>query len=328
MTFISRLHAGSIQALAGALLPVLFLAGCSDKHKGMIDASGTLESVDVNVGAKVPGQIARLFIDEGSRVRANDTLAILDKSTLQFQWAQANAGVELARAQYQMLQNGARSEDISSAEQSLSQMESTLKNASDDYQRMKTLLSSHSVTQKQYDDAESRLAVAQAQYNTAKQNLQKTRRFARPEELAAAKARLAQAQAGADLINKQLTDACIVAPVAGIVTHKPVETGELLGAGAIVATISRLDTLNLMIYVTETDLGKVRLGGGADVVVDTYPDRSFPARVIYISPIAEFTPKNIQTKEDRTKLVFGVKLEVDNHEGILKGGMPADAYLH
>ena len=304
------------------------LAGCGNNHHGMIDASGTLESVDVNVGAKVPGQIVRLLVDQGSRVKAGDTLAILDHSTLQIQWEQAQAGVNLARAQYQLLQNGARSEDISTAGEALRQMESTLKNATEDFQRMKALLESHSVTQKQYDDAESRLAVATAQYNTAKQNLQKVRRFARPEELAAAKARLDQAQAGADLIRKQLTDACVLAPVAGIVTHKPVETGELMNAGATVATISRLDTLNLMIYVSDTDLGKVKLGGPADVVVDTYPDSSFPARVVYISPIAEFTPKNIQTKEDRTMLVFGVKLEVDNHEGILKAGMPADAYLH
>jgi len=309
-------------------IPLLVLSGCSDPHHGMLDASGTLESVDVNVGAKVPGQIVRLLVDQGSRVRAGDTLAVLDQSTLRMQWDQASAGVDLARAQYQMLQNGARAEDISSSEESLRQTESTLKNATDDYQRMKALIASHSVTQKQFDDAESRYAVAQAQYNTAKQNLQKMRRFARPEELAAAKARLEQAQSGADLLHEQLTDACIVAPVAGIVTHKPVETGELMSAGATVATISRLDTLNLMIYVSDTDLGKVKLGGPADVVVDTYPDRSFPAHVVYISPIAEFTPKNIQTKEDRTKLVFGVKLEVDNHEGILKAGMPADAYLH
>ena len=308
---------------------LLFLqAGCGNNHHALIDASGTLESVDVNVGAKVPGQIVRLFVDEGTRVRVGDTLAILDQSTLQIQWEQARAGVDLARAQYQMLQNGARSEDISSAGESLLQTESTLKNATEDFQRMKTLLASHSVTQKQFDDAESRLAVAQAQYNTSKQNLQKVRRFARPEELAAAKARLDQAQAGADLLHRQLTDACILAPVDGIVTHKPVEAGELMNAGSTVATISRLDTLNLMIYVSDTELGKVKLGGPADVVVDTYPDRSFPARVVYISPIAEFTPKNIQTKEDRTKLVFGVKLEVDNHERVLKAGMPADAYLH
>jgi len=307
---------------------LLFLAGCGNNHHALIDASGTLESVDVNVGAKVPGQIVRLLVDEGTRVRAGDTLAILDKSTIQIQWEQAQAGVELARAQYQMLLNGARSEDISSAGQSLIQMESTQKNATEDYQRMKALLASHSVTQKQFDDAEARLTVARAQYNTAKQGLQKIKRFARPEELAAAKARLDQAQSGADLLLKQLSDACIVAPVTGIVTHKPVETGELMSAGTTVATISRLDTLNLMIYVSDTELGKVKLGGSADVVVDTYPDSTFPARVVYISPIAEFTPKNIQTKEDRTKLVFGVKLEVDNHAGILKAGMPADAYLH
>jgi HlyD family secretion protein len=310
------------------LAHLLVLAGCGNNHHALIDASGTLESVDVNVGTKVPGQIVRLLVDEGTRVRAGDTLAILDKSTIQIQWEQAQAGVDLARAQYQMLLNGARSEDISSAGQSLIQMESTQKNAAEDYQRMKALLASHSVTQKQFDDAESRLAVAQAQYNTAKQGLQKVKRFARPEELAAAKARLDQAQSGADLLLKQLSDACIVAPVTGIVTHKPVETGELMSAGTTVATISRLDTLNLMIYVNDTELGKVKLGGPADVVVDTYPDSSFPAHVVYISPIAEFTPKNIQTKEDRTKLVFGVKLEVDNHAGVLKAGMPADAYLH
>ncbi|HEX7572032.1 MAG TPA: biotin/lipoyl-binding protein, partial [Bacteroidota bacterium] len=116
---------------------LLVLSGCGNNHPGTIGASGTLESVDVNVGAKVPGQIIRLFVDEGTRVRAGDTLAILDQSTLQIQGEQAQAGVDLARAQYQMLQNGARSEDISSAGESLLQMESTLKNATEDFQRMK-----------------------------------------------------------------------------------------------------------------------------------------------------------------------------------------------
>jgi len=304
------------------------LAGCGNNHPGMIDASGTLESVDVNVGTKVPGQILRLLVDEGSRVRTGDTLAILDQSTLELQWEQARAGVDLARAQYRMLLNGARAEDISTAKGTLQEARSTFKNASDDFDRMKSLLAAHSVTQKQFDDAESRLAVARAQYNTAQQNMQKMERFARPEEIAAAKARLDQATAGASLLEEQLNDACILAPVPGIVTHKPVEQGELLAVGATVATISRLDTLNLMIYVADTDLGKVRLGAPADVSVDTYPNRAFPGHVVYISPIAEFTPKNIQTKEDRTKLVFGVKLEVDNREGILKAGMPADASLH
>jgi HlyD family secretion protein len=172
------------------------------------------------------------------------------------------------------------------------------------------------------------LTIATAQRNSAKENLQKLENFARPEDLAAARARLNQARATEGLLRKQLSDATVVAPVSGTATLKPVEVGELISAGSVVATIARLEKLNLMIYVNESELGKVRLGGEAEVVIDSYPEKTFPGRVVYISPVAEFTPKNVQTKEDRTKLVFGVKLEVENAEGILKAGMPADAYLH
>lgn len=137
-----------------------------------------------------------------------------------------------------------------------------------------------------------------------------------------------QAKATADYLHKLLSDGVIVAPVAGTVTQKPVEQGELVSTGTVVAAISRLDKMNLMIYVNERELGKVKLGGAADVYIDAFPDKAFPGKVIYISPIAEFTPKNVQTKEDRTKLVFGVKIEVDNKEGALKSGMPADAAVH
>jgi HlyD family secretion protein len=155
----------------------------------------------------------------------------------------------------------------------------------------------------------------------------KLKNFARPEDLTAARARASQAKATADLLKKQLTDAVVVAPVPGTITHVPVEQGELIGAGSVVVTISRLEKMNLMIYVGEVELGKAKLGGMADVYIDTYPDKPFPAKIVYISPIAEFTPKNVQTKEDRTKLVFGVKLEIENKEGVLKSGMPADAYV-
>jgi len=305
----------------------LALNGCGDGHKGAIEASGTLEAVDVRVSAQVPGQVERLFVDEGSQVKQGDTLAILDHSTQQIQWRQAQAGVALADAQYQLLLNGARPEDIQQAEDALKQLESSSKVATDDYNRMKDLYASKSITKKQFDDAESRYIITKAQLNSAKENLKKMQSFARPEDLEAAKARLDQAKASADLLRKQINDAFIIAPVSGTVTNKPVEVGELLGVGTTVVTISRLQTLDLMIYVSDNELGKVKLNGSADIVIDTYPNRTFPGRVVYISPIAEFTPKNIQTKEDRTKLVFGVKLEVDNNDGVLKAGMPADAYV-
>ena len=303
------------------------LTGCGDGSDGRIEASGTLEATEVRVSAMVPGQIQRIFIREGVDVQAGDTLMVLDQTTLALQWRQARGGVDLAEAQYKLLLNGARPEDLQLAEEALKSAESSFKSANDDYARMKELYAAQSVSRKQFDDAESRFTIAQAQLNSAKQQVQKMQQFARAEDLAAAKARLEQAQAWAGILHKQLDDATILAPVAGTVTHRPVEEGELVGVGTTVATIARLETLNLVIYVNEVDLAKVQVGGGADIVIDAHPDRTFPGKVVYISPLAEFTPKNVQTKEDRTKLVFGVKIEVENGERILKSGMPADAWI-
>jgi HlyD family secretion protein len=312
-------------------LLLLFVAigviGCGSNHKGVIEASGTLEATEVKVSAKVPGQVETIRVQEGSQVQAGDTLMILDRSTLELQFKQVQSGFEVADAQYRLLLNGARSEDIRLAEDALRQAEASYKNANDDYARMKELLASNTITRKQFDDAESRYTIAKAQLSSAGQGLAKLKNFARPEDLAAARARASQSQASADLLKKQLVDAVVVAPVAGTVTHIPVEQGELVSMGSIAASISRLDKMNLMIYVSETELGKAKLGGTADVYIDTYPDKAFAAKIVYISSIAEFTPKNVQTKEDRTKLVFGVKLEIENKEGVLKSGMPADAYV-
>lgn len=303
------------------------LAGCGTGTSDRLEASGTLEATEVRVSAKVPGQIQRIAIREGNDVQPGDTLVVLDQSTLALQWKQARAGVDLAEAQYQLLLNGARTEDVQVAEETLKQAETSLKSAGDDFKRMKELFDSQSVSKKQFDDAESRFTIARAQLNAAQQNLQKIRQFARPEDLAAGKARLEQARATAAILRQQLDDAVILAPVGGTVTHKPVEQGELVGPGAVVATIARLETMNLVIYVNAVELGRVMLGGEAEIMIDADPERKFRGRVVYISPVAEFTPKNVQTKEDRTKLVFGVKIEVDNSARILKSGMPADAIL-
>ena len=192
---------------------------------------------------------------------------------------------------------------------------------------MRVLVKTESVTPKQRDDAEARLTMAQAQRNAASEALSKVRRLARPEEVRAAEARLAQARAGADLLRQTISDCEITAPAAGIVTHKAVEAGELAAPGQTIVTVSELDSVYVMIYVTGKDLGRVKLGGGAEVEIDTFPGRAFPGKITYISPEAEFTPKNVQTKEDRVKLVFGVKVEIENRQGLLKPGLPADALI-
>lgn len=314
-----------ILALCGVLLGILSCS--SNGAKDVISASGTIEAIEVNVASKVPGQLEERTVDEGARVRAGDKLAVIDHASLDIQLRQAQAGVDLARAQLVLLRNGARVEDIQQAEAALKQAQASFTVAADDARRMRELLKTESVTPKQKEDADARLTVAEAQRNAAAEALKKTRTLARPEEIQAAEARLAQAQAAVDLLKKTIADCTVTAPVGGIVTHKALEAGELVTQGATIVTLSELDSVYVMIYVTEKELGRVRLGDAADVKIDAFPDRAFPGKVTYISPEAEFTPKNIQTTEDRVKLVFGVKVEIENREGLLKPGLPADAVI-
>jgi len=123
-------------------------------------------------------------------------------------------------------------------------------------------------------------------------------------------------------------DCAITAPTRGTITLRAVEPGELVGIGTNVVRLTYLDKVKLTIYVNEAELGRIALGEKADVSIDSFDKgRTFPGTVVYISPVAEFTPKNVQTKEERTKLVFAVKMEVANPDGALKPGLPADARI-
>jgi HlyD family secretion protein len=309
---------------------LILLAGlaCSNRRdRNVIAASGTIEAVEVNVASKVAGQVLSLSYREGARVAPGDLLAVIDHASLDIQLRQAEAGVRLAEAQLALLVKGARSEDIRQAEAALTQADSALKVAGDDAARMRELFKTGSVTSKQRDDAEARLTVATAQRSAAAEALGKLRRLARPEEIQAAEARLDQARAAADLLAKTIADCTITAPAGGIVTHKAVEAGELVTPGATVVTLADLASVYVMIYVTEIEIGRIKLGDGVDVRIDAFPERAFPGKITYISPEAEFTPKNVQTKEDRVKLVFGVKVEIENKDGLLKPGLPADAVV-
>ena len=315
------------RSVALVLVALSGLACAGRSEKNAITASGTIEAIEVNVASKVAGQILTLAVEEGARVRPGDVLATIDHATADIQLRQAEAGIDLARAQLALLRNGARREDIQQAEAALKQTEASLQLAAEDARRMRELFRTASVTAKQRDDAEARLTIAEAQRASATEAVSKVRRLARPEEIQAAEARLAQAEATRDLLAKSIADCAVIAPAGGIVTHKAVEAGELVSPGATVVTLAELDSVYVMIYLAEREIGRVRLGDTADVEIDAFPGRPFPGRVTYISPEAEFTPKNVQTKEDRVKLVFGVKVEIENKEGLLKPGLPADAAI-
>ena len=300
------------RSIVALILPISLL-GCGGDNSGAIEASGTIEGTDIHVASQVVGQIREVRVREGSQVSMGDTLVVVDATEYRLQLNQARATTRAQQAAYRLAVEGSRREDIIQAE-------ATARTATADYKRMKELLASQTVTQKQYDDAYAR-------YVAAEQTYQKLLAGARAEEIAGARARAEAAEAQVELLEKKVQDCWITSPSSGTVTLQAVEPGEFVTIGREVVRVTYLDRVELTIYVNETDLGRVTLGQSADVRIDSAPERRFDGTVVYISPVAEFTPKNVQTKEERTKLVFAVRLEVENPDGTLKPGLPADATL-
>ena len=298
---------------AAAALSIVLLS-CSGSSDGRIESSGTIEGTDVNIGVEVSGKIGAVRVDEGSRVSAGDTLLVVDDTEYQIQLRQALANLASFESAYRLAAEGSRKEDVVQAE-------AAFRTAETDFSRMKALLAEHSVTQKSYDDAYARFVAADQTYRKLKSGL-------RPEEIEGTRVRRDQAEAQADLLKKRVRDCHVLAPSAGIITLRSVEPGELVSTGMTVLRLTYLDRIKLMIYVNEADLGKVHLGQTALISIDAFgKGKSVEGKVSYISPLAEFTPKNVQTKEERTKLVFGVRIEAENTDGALKPGLPADAIL-
>jgi HlyD family secretion protein len=311
---------------AALLFAPLLLLACGQSAGGL-RGSGTIEAVTVRVAARTGGEIMEFLVEEGDRVEKGDLLARIDHTRLDIQLRQAEAGVELAEAQLALVLQGARSEDIRQAEETLTQAEDALRLAREDFQRMENLFASGSVTRKQRDEAESRLTAARTRSNSAAAALSKLQNLARPEEIRAGRARLKQAEAALELLKQQIRDADVQAPVAGFVTEKLAEAGELVGPGFPLFVLAELSTVYLTIYVPEGELARVQLNQVAAVSGDADPGRPLEGRVVYISPLAEFTPKNVQTDEERVKLVFAVKIAIENPDQFFKPGLPADAVL-
>lgn len=307
---------------------MLFQIGCgNDNDNKRIEASGTVEATNVTVSAKVTGQVQKLLFNEGDKINAGDTLMIIDHDILAIQLQQSDASVESSRAQYDLLVKGARSEDIKQAEDALTQAKANYDYAQLTKERNEKLFAANSITKQQWDDITAKFDVSSAQYNSAKENVKKMKNFARPEEIRQAKANLDRQIAASNLLRKNISDSYVVAPISGFVVKKFVEAGESVTQLSSLVMISDLSYVDLVIYVSETELGKVKLGQETKVSVDSYKNKIFTGKVIYISPDAEFTPKNIQTKDERTKLVFAVKIHIHNPNYELKDGMPADAVV-
>lgn len=307
-------------------LVILFI-DCNGKNEERIEASGNIEATNIIVSSQVSGKVFQILKDEGEKVNKGDTVIIIDPEFYELKLAEVMAAKDYAEAQFSLLKKGARDEDINQAEENLRQAETTFNLAEKDMLRMENLYQSKSITKKQYDDGLANFDVSMAKLSAAKENFHKVKNLSRPEELKQAEANLNRQIALTDLARKSLNDCYVSSPSSGFITKKFIESGETTGMMSSLFQVADLSSVELVIYVSETELGKVKLGQKAEIKIDTYPDKTFEGKVIYISPEAEFTPKNIQTQEERTKLVFAVKIKIDNPEFELKDGMPADAVI-
>ncbi len=291
-----------------------------------LEASGTLEAVQVRVPSRSAGVALEVAVKEGSFVNAGDVLAVIDDEALSLQRDQAEAGRDMAAATLTLVLDGARPEDLDQAREALATAEERWRLARDEAARLKSLSSSGSISKQDLERAESAEVQAAGARSQAASALAKLESGAREPEIATARAALAQAEAMLGLAERSLSDTRITAPSAGTVLYRLLEPGEWAAPGMAVFVIADTVNLRLTVYVPEPALARIRLGQSAEIRMDG-SDEVVTGTISWISPEAEFTPKNVQIRDERVKQVFALRIDVENPDGLLKPGMPADARL-
>lgn len=318
----------AVLIMAAAAVAVFLIKRHNQRQDdGALSVSGNVEITEMNVGFKAPGRIAALFAEEGRRVAAGDKLAVLDSSELENIVAQHRAGLSETKARYDDIISGSRPQDIEQAKANVSFAVAELAKAGKDYERAEMLYKNGAISASQFDAAKKTYDTANAANKAALERLSLVKEGPRKDELKAAEYRVRQAEAALRAAEERLKDTVIYAPAAGVILRKNMEIGETAGASMPVYTIGDLESPWIKVYVKEDKLGLVRLGQKAEVMTDSNPDKKYEGIVTYISSEAEFTPKNVQTQEERVKLVFGAKISVKNVNNELKPGMPADVRI-
>ena len=296
-------------------------------EEGVLAVSGNVEVTEVNIGFKLPGRITTLFAEEGRRVLKGDRLGLLESAELESRVIQKNAYLEETKARLAELKAGARPQELKQASAEVKSIEAELERARKDLGRADLLFSNGAISAQRMDTAKKTFDVLVSRHNKALEALSLLKEGARKEVIRGAENRVRQAEAALAVSEAALKDTEIHAPLSGVVLRRNAEEGETVFGGMPVYTIADLTSPWIKVYVKEDRLGLVKLGQKAEVKTDSYPDKKYDGTVTYISSEAEFTPKNVQTQEERTKLVFGVKVSMKNEDDELKPGMPADVRI-
>lgn len=313
-----------ILVLVAALVLTAILTrgfGLFDRDDGALTLNGNVDIRSVDLAFRVPGRIAEMPVEEGSRVAAGAVLARLDTRPLTDALNAAEAQIGVASAELDKRVTGNRPQDIAQAQAQAAAARAALARAREDYQRRTDLVKTGAVSQALYDASRAEFLSAQAQLRAAEQALSLQRAGARREDIDAARAQQAAAVAQRDKAKTDLADATITAPSAGTILTRAREPGAIVQAGETVFTLTIDRPMRVRAYVPEPDLGRISPGMKVLVTTDGNP-RAYQGTIGYISPTAEFTPKSVQTESLRTDLVYRLRIIVTNPGDALRQGQP------
>ncbi len=307
--------------LAAGLIVWLVVRNGADKGQGL-KLYGNVDIREVELSFRVPGRLAEVRVDEGDPVKAGDVLAVLDAQRYRDVLAKAVGDRDVAAANMAKFHAGSRLEEVAQARATVAQYEAQVENAVRVARRREELLKSGAISAQERDDAVASRDALLAQLQSARKGLQLQASGFRAEEVLGAEAALRSAEATVAAAMTDLADTEIISPSDGTVLSRVREPGAMASAGATVLVVSLNKPVWVRAYVPEPSLGKVHLGMAVKVHTDSRPGKPYSGTVGFISPVAEFTPKNVETEALRTDLVYRLRIVVDDPDQGIRQGMP------
>lgn len=314
-------------ALGAVIILVVFfrVRGTGDEAAAVLH--GNVEIRQVDTGFRVGGRIAAVLAEEGERVQAGQVLARLDTDLLEAETDRIRAQLAQQEATLQRLERGYRSEEIAGARADAAAAAALAENARINLHRVEAMRSSNAISQKELDNARGTYRNAAAKHKAAREQLALVSAGYREEEILAQRAVVAATRASLQQAIIHLNDAELKAPQDGVVLTRAREAGAIVDTGQTVYTLSLVNPVWLRVYVDEPRLGRIRPGMRVEAETDAAPGRRFAGHVGYIAPAAEFTPKNVETYEVRTSLVYRIRVQVEDPDNIMRQGMPVRVFL-
>lgn len=329
----------TLKKVARIVIPIIIIAGAGiaayyyfqtyhePEDPDLLRTSGIIEAVEVKVSTKIGGIISKLLVEEGDEVRAGQVLAGIDTVDLELQLDEAKAAVSQAEALLRDVRKGLRKEEIDKLEKIARLKKANLERAQLDYDKKKSLADKEALPKHQADMALKLVEAAQEDYESALDQVAIAKKGSREDQISAAEFSLKRSKARVAQLEQRIADSTVTSPISGRISIKNMEQGEFARPGSVIVTLVDLNKPWVRVFVPENKLGRVKLGMEAEIISDTFPDTRYEGIIRHIATEAEFTPKNVQTQEERVKLVFAVKIFVDNPNQELKPGMPVDALI-